>query len=43
MKLIEWHKKILKQTQEKFNISSYQLAWIAFAKGLIFGMLIMYI
>ena len=40
MKLIEWHKNKLKQVQQKLNLSDYQIAWIAFIKGLIFGFLI---
>ena len=31
--MIEWHRKIVKQIMENFNIDSYQLAWISFFEG----------
>ena len=37
---IGWHKKTIKWWGKKFNVSNYGIAWIAFIKGLIIGLLI---
>ena len=31
--MIEWHKRLLKQMMEQFNLDSYQVAWISFIEG----------
>ena len=35
-----WHKKMIAKIQEKTGISDYQLLWLAFAEGLLLGLLI---
>ena len=40
MKLIEWHKNWISLVQEKTHLSDYAILWVAFTKGLIFGLLI---
>ena len=42
MKVIEFHKRQLEWIKNKYGISDYSIAWIAFIKGLIFGSLITY-
>ena len=37
---INWHKKTIEWWKKKFNVSDYGIAWIAFIKGLIIGLLI---
>ena len=37
---IVWHKKNIKWWKKKLNVSDYGVAWIAFIKGLIIGLLI---
>ena len=37
---IDWHKKFLEWFKKKLNISNYGIAWIAFIKGLVIGLLI---
>ena len=37
---IAWHKKKISWWKKKLNISNYGIAWIAFIKGLIIGLLI---
>ena len=37
---IDWHKKTIEWWGKKFNVSNYGIAWIAFIKGLIIGLLI---
>ena len=37
---IEWHKKVIGWWKKKLNISNYGIAWIAFIKGLVIGLLI---
>ena len=38
--MIEWHKNYLKWWEEKLGISTYEIAYISFFKGLIVGLLI---
>ena len=38
--MLNWHKRQLELQMEKFELSNYAVAWIAWAKGLIFGLLI---
>ena len=38
--MLNWHKQQLELQMEKFGLSHYAVAWIAWAKGLIFGLLI---
>ena len=37
---IVWHKKNIVKWKKKLNVSDYGVAWIAFIKGLIVGLLI---
>ena len=37
---IAWHKKNIEWWKKKLNVSNYGIAWIAFIKGLIIGLLI---
>tara|TARA_B000000557_G_C20739667_1_gene428014 strand:+ start:390 stop:527 length:138 start_codon:yes stop_codon:yes gene_type:complete len=39
-KLIQWHKDILNDIAHGFNLSFYQMAWLAWAKGVVIGYLI---
>ena len=34
--MIEWHKKMLDKTMKKIGLNAYQVAWIAFIKGILF-------
>ena len=36
-----WHKRVIRKVQKKYDLSNYQLQWIAFAKGLVIGLLIL--
>jgi len=36
-RLIEWHRELLNEIADRFGLSAYQIAWIAFAKGLLIG------
>ena len=38
--MIETHKRQLERWQSKLGISNYGIAWIAFFKGMIFGVLV---
>lgn len=38
--MIELHKRYLDWWQSKLGVSNYGVAWIAFVKGLIFGLLV---
>ena len=38
--MMKWHRKQTEYWQKKFNVDSYGLAWIAWAKGLVMGVLI---
>jgi len=40
MKLIEWHRDLMNDMADRFNLSAYQIVWIAFGKGMVFGYLI---
>ena len=40
-KLIEWHKNYYYGLLEKWNVSSYQIAWLSWFKGIAFGVIIM--
>ena len=33
--MIDWHKRLLKQMMEQFNLNSYQVAWISFLEGVL--------
>ena len=39
--MLNWHKKQLELVKEKLGLSYYSMMWIAYIKGLLFG-LIMY-
>ena len=38
--MINWHKKLLNNIENKFHISHYGMLWIAFIEGLLVGLLI---
>lgn len=38
--MLNWHKQQLERQMNKFGMSSYAVAWIAFIKGLILGLLV---
>ena len=40
VEMLNWHKRKLELQMEKFGLSYYAVALIAWAKGLIFGLLI---
>tara|TARA_Y200000002_G_scaffold189390_1_gene156288 strand:- start:30235 stop:30393 length:159 start_codon:yes stop_codon:yes gene_type:complete len=40
-KFAAWDKRLLKKFQNKFNLSDYQIVWIAFIKGFIIGAIIL--
>ena len=33
--MIEWHKRLLKQMMEQFNLDTYQVSWISFLEGVL--------
>ena len=39
-RLIEWHRELLNNMADRFGLTAYQITWVAFAKGLVFGYLI---
>jgi len=39
-RFLEWDRDLAKKWQDKFNLSDYQMLWLAFTKGLIIGMII---
>lgn len=41
-KLIQWHKDILNDIVYRFDLSFYQMLWLAFAKGIVIGYVIQY-
>ena len=32
-----WHKTTIKRIRQRFGLSKYQMLWITFGKGLLFG------
>ena len=36
-----FHKRVIRKIQKKYDLSNYQLQWIAFAKGLLLGLIIL--
>ena len=40
-KFAAWDKRLRKKFQNKFNLSDYQIVWIAFIKGFIIGAIIL--
>ena len=40
-KLINWHKNYYYNILEKWNLTSYQVAWASWFKGIVFGVIIM--
>ena len=40
-KFLQWHKNLYYDILEKTNLTSYQVAWVSWFKGIIFGILIM--
>tara|TARA_B100000214_G_C23885928_1_gene589466 strand:+ start:335 stop:499 length:165 start_codon:yes stop_codon:yes gene_type:complete len=39
--LKEWDKRLAKKFQDKFNLSDYQMLWVAFIKGIIIGAIVL--
>ena len=37
----EWDRKLAKRIQDKFNLTDYQMLCLAFAKGLVIGVIIL--
>ena len=37
MRLIHWHKALLRLFQDRLGISEYGMGWIAFIEGLVIG------
>jgi len=42
MGFTKWHKGLLETFKVKFGLNDYQIAWIAFFKGILIGGLIVY-
>ena len=40
-KVVEWDKKIIKKSQDKFGSTDYQVVVISFAKGFIIGAILL--
>jgi len=38
-RLIQWHKDLMNNLTDRFGLSAYQVAWIAFLKGVVIGYL----
>jgi hypothetical protein len=38
--MIEWHKNMLDKSMKKIGLNTYQVAWIAFIKGIIITIII---
>ena len=36
-----WHKRVIRNIQKKYDLSNYNLLWIAFAKGVLLGLIIL--
>lgn len=41
--MIKWHKDLTNKFKDKIGLDSYQLAWFAWIKGLITGIILMLI
>jgi len=39
-RLIQWHSGLLDNITDRFGLSVYQIAWLAFVKGLFIGYII---
>ena len=37
--MINWHRKILQKLMVKLNLDAYQVAWIAFLKGVLISII----
>ena len=42
-KVVEWDKNLISKFQKKFNLTDYQLLCISFAKGLIIGVILLWL
>ena len=40
-KVVEWDKKIIKKSQDKWGLTDYQVVCISFAKGFIIGAILL--
>ena len=43
MKIIEWHKNLIKWWQEKTSMSDYALHWLSFIEGVLITVLIIWL
>jgi len=41
--MLQWHKDLVEQSMDHFNLDWYGILWLSFFKGLIYGGIIMYI
>ena len=41
-RLVQWHKDLMNDMAFRFDLSAYQITWIAWAKGLALGYAICY-
>jgi hypothetical protein len=39
-RFVRWHKGIMNDLAFRFDLSAYQVTWIAFAKGIVIGCII---
>ena len=37
----EWDKKLVRRFQDKFNLTDYQMLFVAFAKGFVIGAILL--
>ena len=37
--MIKWHRRLLKQIMDQFNLDSYHIGWISFLEGVFFTIL----
>ena len=40
IRLLDLHKRLLERVQAKLGLSNYAILWLAFAKGMVLGMLL---
>ena len=40
-KVVEWHRKLARKFQDKFNLTDYQMLVVSFAKGFVIGAILL--
>ena len=40
-RFLAWDRDLAKKWQKKFNLSDYQMLWLAFTKGVVIGIIIL--